>query len=130
MRDQILTATKRGQAEEEDSEPQTVKSSHTSLRDFPGARISAYTGFSARSATTSRDAKHLRGSKPIRSQIAAELCDWASSKHDLEDAHEKLFWREDREQERQEGSHCGRGQTGDVLESEGARTHVAYHGIA
>ena len=64
------------------------------------------------------------------SRIAAELCDWASSKHDLEDAHEEFFGRQNREQERQEGSHGGRSQTGDVLEPERNRTHVADHGVA
>jgi hypothetical protein len=53
-----------------------------------------------------------------------------SSKQDLEDAHDEFFRGENREEERQEGSCGGGGQTSDVLESEGDRTHVADHGVA
>src|SRR5271165_2255142 len=52
------------------------------------------------------------------------------SKHDLNDAHDEFFWGENREQERQEGGRGGGGQTGDVLESEGNRTHFADNVIA
>jgi hypothetical protein len=53
-----------------------------------------------------------------------------SSKHGLDDAKDQLLQRKNREQERQERSCGGGGQTGDILESEGDRTHFAHKGIA
>jgi hypothetical protein len=53
-----------------------------------------------------------------------------SSKHYLDDAKDEFLRGKNREQERQERSCGGGGQTRDVLESEGDRTHLAHEGIA
>ena len=53
-----------------------------------------------------------------------------TSEHDLNDAMISSSRGENRQQERQEGSCGSSGQTRDVFESEGDRTHLTNHGIA
>jgi hypothetical protein len=65
-----------------------------------------------------------------RSQALTDVGDSVLSKYDLDDAQDEFFRGENREQERQERSRRGGGQTGDVLESERDWTHLAHHGIA
>src|ERR1700741_1799008 len=50
----------------------------------------------------------------------------ASSKYDLNDAHDEFFRGENREQERQERLGGGGRETRDVLDSEWDRPHLAY----
>src|SRR5271167_361865 len=73
-----------------------------------------------------------RAAVPVRflTSDAAEIDDRTPSKHDLNDAHNEFFRGENREQERHEGSRRSGGQTGDVLESEGNRTHFADNVVA
>src|SRR6201987_4274149 len=54
----------------------------------------------------------------------------ASSKYDLNDAHDEFLRRENREQERQERRGGGGRETRDVLDSEWDRPHLAYDRIA
>jgi len=54
---------------------------------------------------------------------------WIPSKQGLDDAHDEFLRRENGEQERQERSRSGGGQTGDVVKPEGYETHLAYQGI-
>src|SRR5271165_1747000 len=73
-----------------------------------------------------------RTAVPVRflTSNAAEIATGIPSKQDLDDARDEFFRGENREQERREGSRGGGGQTGDVLESEGNRTHFADNVIA
>src|SRR5246500_418793 len=54
----------------------------------------------------------------------------ASSKYDLNDAHDEFLRGENREQERQERRGGGSRETRDVLDSEWDRPHLAYDRIA